>query len=256
MTATQAIPQRVARPIAPFTPPSPRPALQADPQATPRAAAAAVPAAAPVPVPMRLHGPNPPTLPPTTLAEAARARWGTRVASASLAVIAACALTGTAAVALASSAAGHEVLVAGAIGLAGAALEGWRRVRSLRSEVLSLRSALRVARETERWHRAVVDDVNDAVMVASPEGRIMEANQAATVLLAQDRDSLMGRRLWDLLPLDDRLVALRRGDMVATHGGGLRRLLRRDGSVVAADVSWSTLDDGRVVYLARRFGQW
>jgi PAS domain S-box-containing protein len=173
-------------------------------------------------------------------------------------VIAACALTLLAAQAppLASSARGSEMLVVGALALMGAALEGWRRAWSLRSEVLSVRSALRVARETERWHRAVVDDVNDAVMVASPEGRIVEANQAATVLLAQGRDSLLGRRLWDLLPLDDRLVALRRGDMVVDHGGGLRRLLRPDGSVVAADVSWSTLDDGRIIYLARRFGQW
>ncbi|MFL5540123.1 MAG: PAS domain S-box protein [Longimicrobiaceae bacterium] len=254
MTATQAIPQPVARPVAPFTPPSPRTAFQAPPPAVPRAVAAAIPAAAAAPTPLR--GSTPTTLPPAALAEVARARWGTRVTSASMVVIAACALTGTAAHALASSAAGNEVLVVGAIGLVGAALEGWRRAWSLRSEVLSMRSALRVARETERWHRAVVDDVNDAVLVASPEGRMVEVNQAATVLLGQDRDSLLGRRLWDLLPLDDRLVALRRGDMVVDHGGGLRRLLRPDGSVVAADVSWSTLDDGRIIYLARRFGQW
>jgi PAS domain S-box-containing protein len=173
-------------------------------------------------------------------------------------VIAACALAGVAAHvrALASSARGGEMLVLGAIGLVGAALGGWHRVWSLHTEVLALRGALRVARETERWHRAVLDDVNDAVLVASPEGRMVEVNQAATVLLGLDRDSLLGRRLWDLLPLDDRLVALRRGDMLATHGGGLRRLLRPDGSVVAADVSWSTVDDGRVIYLARRFGPW
>jgi PAS domain S-box-containing protein len=180
-----------------------------------------------------------------------RGRWSGRVAFASVLVVVACAVVG-----VASARPGDALVVAGAIALSGAALEGWRRVRSLRVEVTALRSALRAARETERWHRAVVDDVNDAVMVASPEGRMVEVNQAATVLLGRGREWLMGCRLWDLLPLDDRLVALRRGDMVANQGGGLRRLLRPDGSVVAADVSWSTLDDGRTIYLARRFGQW
>lgn len=256
MTATRAIPQPIARPIAPFMPPAPRPALQALPQAAPRAAA--IPAPTSEPEPATVPGASAPAPPPASLAQAARARWSARATFASTLVIAACALVEVAAraPALVSSARGSELLVAGVVGLAGAALEGWRRARSLRARILALQSALRVARETERWHRAVVEDVNDAVMVASPEGRIVEANQAATVLLGQDRGSLMGRRLWDLIPLDDRLVALRRGDMVATHGGGLRRLLRRDGSVVAADVSWSTLDDGRIIYLARRFGQW
>jgi PAS domain S-box-containing protein len=196
--------------------------------------------------------------PPTHgAAQAVRARWSSRVATASLLVIAACTLVEVAANAraLASAAWGSGLLVAGAVALAGAA-EGWRRAWSLRSEVSALQAALRVALETERWHRAVVEDVNDAVLVASPEGRMMEVNQAATVLLGRDRDWLIGCRLWDLLPLDDRLVALRRGEMAATHGGGVRRLLRPDGSVVAADVSWSTLDDGRIIYLARRFGQW
>jgi len=188
---------------------------------------------------------------PAVAAVPERARWSGRVAVASALAVVACAIVG-----VASAGPGNELVVAGTIGLAGAALGGWRRTRSLRAEVLALRSALRVARETERWHRAVLDDVNDAVLVASPEGRMMEVNQAATVLLGLDRDALLGRRLWDLLPLDDRLVALRRGDLAATHGGGLRRLLRPDGSVVAADVSWSTLDDGRMIYLARRFGQW
>jgi len=254
MTATQTIPQPIARPVVPFMPLPPRAAFPALPQAAPHAAPATLPAAAPVPS----HAPSPAAPPSATLAKVARFRWNARVTSASMLVVAACALTLVApqAPALARSARGSEMLLVGALALMGAALEGWRRAWSLRCEVLSLRSALRVARETERWHRAVVDDVNDAVMVASPEGRIVEANQAATVLLAQGRDALLGRRLWDLLPLDDRLVALRRGDMVVNHGGGLRRLLRPDGSVVAADVSWSTLDDGRIIYLARRFGQW
>lgn len=256
MTATRTLSQPSARPIVPFIPVSARTAFPVRPQA-PRAAASAttLPAAAEA---TPLHGSTPPARFLPTPAKTGRARWSTRITSGSMLVVAACALIQAATYvgALAGSARGHEVLVACTFGLLAAALEGWRRARSLRVEAVALRSALRAAREAERWHRAVVNDVNDAVLVASPEGRIVEANQAATVLLGQDHEALMGCRLWDLLPLDDRLVALRRGEMVTTHGGGLRRLLRRDGSVVAADVTWSTLDDGRMVYLARRFGPW
>jgi PAS domain S-box-containing protein len=107
--------------------------------------------------------------------------------------------------------------------------------------------------ETERWHRAVVNEVVDGVLVASPEGWLVEVNQAACVLLGRTRDTLTGQRLWDLIPIDDRLIALRRNEPLGTSGGGLRRLIRPDGTVVLADVSWSALPDGRVVYLAREW---
>jgi len=253
MSAARTILQPAARRPAAFVPPLPQAAAQEPPRAVPRAAPPATPAAGHAESPLRS---SPPAPPPDVLAAAARARWSARVTLGSILVIAGCALTEIAEHADAlGSPVRSTVLMVGAACLPGAAL-GWRRARSLRSEVASLREALRAARDAERWHRSVVEEMNDAVLVASPEGRMVEVNHAAAVLLGQDRDALLGRRLWDLLPLDDRLVALRRGDMVLAHGGGLRRLLRRDGSVVAADVTWSTLDDGRMIYLVRRFGQW
>jgi PAS domain S-box-containing protein len=184
-------------------------------------------------------------------------RWSARVMLATWLVVAAVAAAGLAphAPSLAGSEPGRYLLAAGAA-LSIAALEGWRRARRSATEAAALRSALRIARESESWYRTVVNDVVDAVLVASPEGRLVEVNRAATILLGHARDALMGRRLWDMVPLDDRLVALRRGDTAATSGGGLRRLLRSDGSEVLADVSWSTYPDGRVVYLARRFSRW
>jgi PAS domain S-box-containing protein len=140
------------------------------------------------------------------------------------------------------------VAAAGAAGLA-LCRHAWR----LHGQVAALRRDLSAARETERWHRAVVDEVVDGVLVASPEGRLVEANQAACALLGRTREKLAGQRLWDLIPSDDRLIALRRHQPLGTQGGGLRRLLRPDGSAVLADVSWSALPDGRVVYLAREW---
>ena len=140
------------------------------------------------------------------------------------------------------------VAAAGAAGLA-LCRHAWR----LHGQVAALRRDLAAARETERWHRAVVDEVVDSVLVASPEGRLVEVNQAACALLGRTRERLAGQRLWDLIPADDRLIALRRHQPLGTQGGGLRRLLRPDGSAVLADVSWSALPDGRVVYLAREW---
>jgi len=133
------------------------------------------------------------------------------------------------------------------------AAAGCRQAWRLHGQVAVLRRDLAAARETERWHRAVVDEVVDGVLVASPEGRLVEVNQAACVLLGRTRDRLAGQRMWDLIPADDRLIALRRNEPLGTNGGGLRRLLRPDGTAVLADVSWSALPDGRVVYLAREW---
>lgn len=137
--------------------------------------------------------------------------------------------------------------------MAAIALTAGRQVWRLQAQIAALGRELAAARETERWHRTVVDEVVDGVLVASPEGRLVEVNQAACVLLGRNRDQISGQRLWDMLPADDRLIALRRGEAPNTHGGGLRRLLRPDGSGVLADVNWSTLPDGRVVYLAREW---
>ncbi|HEX9936910.1 MAG TPA: PAS domain-containing protein [Longimicrobium sp.] len=141
-----------------------------------------------------------------------------------------------------------------ALAMTGAvALAAGRYAWLLHAQVTLLRRDLAAARETERWHRAVVNEVVDGVLVASPEGRLVEVNQAACVLLGRTRDTLDGQRLWDLIPIDDRLIALRRHEPLGTSGGGLRRLIRPDGSVVLADVSWSALPDGRVIYLAREW---
>lgn len=204
---------------------------------TERAPLAVVPAAAPEPAP------------PVVPTERSRRLWSNSVALGSAVVVVLCTLieispwlgAGPIAVALALAA----VASGGAF--------AWRHVARLRGELVRLRRELDSARQAEHWHRAVLDEVAEAVLVASPEGRLLETNQAAWRLLGRGRDELAGRRLWDLLPLDDRVVALRRGELAATHGGGLRRLLRPDGSAVLADVSWSTLDDGRVIYLARPF---
>jgi PAS domain S-box-containing protein len=183
------------------------------------------------------------------LHERRRRLWGGAVTVASVVIIAVCVIAQIAGTHPADAS-------AAAFALAGVSILGVFGVRwgmGIRAENDRLRRELDAARETERWHQAVLNDVAEAVMVASPEGRLLESNQAAWRLLGRTRDELSGRRMWDLLPLDERVVALRRGELVSTHGGGLRRLLRPDGTAILADVSWSTLDDGRMIYLARPF---
>ena len=186
---------------------------------------------------------------PDALHERQRRLWGGVVTAASVVIIAVCVIAQLAGTHPADAS-------AAAFSLAGVSVMGvigYRWAAAIRAENDRLRRELDAARETERWHQVVLNDVAEAVMVASPEGRLLESNQAAWRLLGRTRDELAGRRMWDLLPLDERVVALRRGEIVSTHGGGLRRLLRPDGTAVLADVSWSTLADGRMIYLARPF---
>ncbi|HSU15418.1 PAS domain S-box protein [Longimicrobium sp.] len=194
----------------------------------------------------------PATLPAQPAARRAR-MWTDVVGYSAAAVIAGCVAVQLVPWLASPAAAASAAVFVVAATVACAGTVAWRYVATLRSDAARLRGELDAAREAERWHRAVVNDVAQAVLVASPEGRLLETNQAAWALLGRSREELAGRRVWDLLPLDERVVALRRGEGVNTHGGGLRRLLRPDGSVVLADVSWSTLDDGRLIYLARQF---
>ncbi|HEX6745990.1 MAG TPA: PAS domain-containing protein [Longimicrobium sp.] len=189
---------------------------------------------------------------PAQKLERRRRAWSSAVMYAAAAVIVLCVSMEIAPRLAFGRGAPAATIAVAAFALTASGVIGWRHF-GLRSEAARLRSELNAAREAERWHRAVVNQVAEAVLIASPEGRLLESNQAAWQLLGRSHDELAGRRLWDLLPLDDRVVALRRGELVSTHGGGLRRLLRPDGSAVLADVNWSTLPDGRVVYLARPF---
>lgn len=168
------------------------------------------------------------------------------VSVASIAIILAVLAPGAARIARAAGLAKVAAVTIVALAVLGAA--GWRPTLRRQRKAGAVRPRLSAG----RTGTAHAPEPADAVLVASLEGRLVEVNLPAAELLGRSRDALLGRPVWDVLPLDERLVALRRGLAGFTTGGGERRLLRPDGSAVAAHVSWSMLHDGRMVYLARR----
>ena len=97
--------------------------------------------------------------------------------------------------------------------------------------------------ESEARYRGYFEQTLVGVIVASPDRRLVEVNQAACDLLGYDRDELL-RLTWPDLTHPDDLTAdrARNQRLVAGEASSTRfekRFMRRDGEVVHADMSLS-----------------
>ena len=117
---------------------------------------------------------------------------------------------------------------------------------------------LALARAEQRFRRAFHDAPIGLVITSVEEGhigRILDVNRVLCVLTGYERDDLLGRESQSLTHLADReneeqtLADLIAGRTQAHQGE--RRLLRRDGSVVVAEVGVSLVrdDDGLALHL-------
>lgn len=103
-----------------------------------------------------------------------------------------------------------------------------------------------------RW-RALTEQASDAIFVVDPDGFVVQANERACRLLDRSPDAVLDRNFGDFVEPGDlarvplRLQEVLDGDTVLQE----RRLVRRDGSTVLAELSSSMLDDGRVLAIAR-----
>jgi PAS domain S-box-containing protein len=91
-------------------------------------------------------------------------------------------------------------------------------------------------------------DPSESVLVADTAGRLLYANKAACVLLGYSLAELTALSVRDTCPVDDRLAFEKRMQHILTHDEShfRRPLLCRDGTIIAVDVSWKKLDDGRL----------
>ena len=98
-------------------------------------------------------------------------------------------------------------------------------------------------RQSESRYRGYFEQTLVGVVVASPDRRLVEVNQAACDLLGYDRDELL-RLTWTDLTHPDDLTAdrARNQSLLAGETGSTRfekRFIRKDGEVVNADMSLS-----------------
>ena len=107
---------------------------------------------------------------------------------------------------------------------------------------------LRQLRESAEKYRMMIDQASDAILAISPEsGRILQANRRTEEMTGYTLGELLGMKVWDLHPPEERAEAKRLFGKVAASGNGSFRdfhFRRKDGSLAVIDVSASMVTYG------------
>jgi PAS domain S-box-containing protein len=119
---------------------------------------------------------------------------------------------------------------------------------SLQENIQRLSRANKATNEALAHSRALIELAPDAFFQADLNARFTDVNGAACRLLDYDKDELVGKTIFDIIPKDDasRLVAVKTNLLVP---GQIHRdewaLIRKDGTHVPVDISANILPDGR-----------
>ena len=104
-------------------------------------------------------------------------------------------------------------------------------------------------RESEARYRALMQGAGDAILIADPQGNIVDANQQAEALLGYSRDELLQMSVPQIHPpeeLERTLTAFREADRTGSGPVSNGRVLRKDGTTVPVDIIGSVVElDGR-----------
>jgi PAS domain S-box-containing protein len=123
-----------------------------------------------------------------------------------------------------------------------------KRRRALDDANRELRRLSDEAARSELRARQVIELSPDAFFLADLEARLTDVNQAACELLDYQREELVGKTIFEIIPAEDadRLKEVRNQLLVpgATHHAEWT-LKRKDGSTVPVDASANILADGR-----------
>ena len=109
------------------------------------------------------------------------------------------------------------------------------------------------ASATARKYRMVVEQASDGILVMDQNRRCLEANARLSQMLGYSQREILSRHYEDLIHPEDLAATPARLDELLTRGSVTteRRLLRKDGGVVVAEVGGSLLEDGRILTLFR-----
>ena len=146
--------------------------------------------------------------------------------------------------------------VRGVLGVRSSSLEafddaGVEEVRMLAAGAsIALRNAELIAKlaESERSYRELHDRAADAILVFDADSVILDANEAAGVLLLRDVDELRGMNARELFTAVELAAAPLRTDELMRTGElrSERPFLRKDGTEIMVEYSCRVLDGGRV----------
>jgi PAS domain S-box-containing protein len=136
-------------------------------------------------------------------------------------------------------------------------LGGRRGLMMLTRDFTDAKRAEQALEQSEIKYRSLVQQASDGIFTAAPDGRYTEVNDAGCRMLGYTREEILARRMHDLvdpkelqiMPLQ--IERLRSGEPQLIE----RRMRRKDGSVVLAEISARVLPDGRFIGIVRDVGQ-
>jgi len=105
----------------------------------------------------------------------------------------------------------------------------------------------------EAKYHSLIEQASDGIFVSDLEGRYVEANTRGVEMLGYTVDELKTMKLQDVIVIDDldrtppRTNELHTGQHVLSE----RRLRRKDGSIIAVEISAKKLRDGRFLGIVR-----
>ena len=136
-------------------------------------------------------------------------------------------------------------------------LGGRRGLMVVTRDLTEAKRAEQALEQSEILYRSVVQQASDGIFIAGPDGRYTEVNDAGCRMLGYTRDELLTKQMGDLVDAEDlqrvplQVERLRSGEPVLIE----RRMRRKDGSVLLAEISAHMLPDGQFVGVVRDIGQ-
>ena len=108
-------------------------------------------------------------------------------------------------------------------------------------------------RESENKYRMLIEQASDGIFILDQQGNFVEVNSRACEILGYECEEFLQLNIMDLVPADDlsnaqlSLAELQAGKTILSE----RRLRRKDGTLIQAEISANMLDDGRIQAIAR-----
>ncbi len=127
------------------------------------------------------------------------------------------------------------------------------RIAGVCTDVTERKKAESELKASEDYHRTILENIGDAVLVADGAGRFLDVNPRACDLTGYSREELLRLSVADTYPPPQRNEA---PDRIAEVTAGVttvreRPLLRKDGTVLTVEINARLLPDGRMLGTVR-----
>jgi PAS domain S-box-containing protein len=136
-------------------------------------------------------------------------------------------------------------------------LGGRRGLMLVTRDLTDAKRAAQALEQSEIKYRSLVQHASDGIFIAASDGRYTEVNDAGCRMLGYTRDEILAMRMDDIVEADELQAKPVQYEQLRNGGPLLaeRRMRRKDGSAMLAEISGRMLPDGQFLGLVRDIGQ-